>query len=1076
MQIVVNPTILGTIPAVPFNAATLLTALPAAYGASQPKPIVPEIAYNVAFGSNNTDNYAHVATGSVAQPNLDFTSSGTFNITAVNLISSGGQLISGTNNIVGNAVPGSGTGYLSAPVVSFVFPVGATCTTYPTATATVFNTPIVSSIKVTNGGSGYRNPVVTISAPAAGGTQAIATATVTRGVVTAITVTNPGSGYTAAPTIKITDTARNAKGASASPVMIDPSYQVTGVTVTTQGAACTAPPDVIFTPTNGGVGAQAAIVTSSALLTQSIPVLTKAEQELFDASGRYNSTGGVELPLTSGTTQTTIPLNYIDAPTEIIGDSETQIWKLVDNGFWSNSMHFDFVDVQLINRVGWDGTVKAPASNEVGWKDTLRLNPLEDVVIAMRAKRPSVPFGQPQSTRSLDPSKPLGVAGSGLGFTADPGVLATNGVTQLLTATTNTNLIPGSTIGAAGAVLKGNYDNEYVWNTAVLGHSEDDFMRPIVYQPTVTVPDAPTILSGSGGTLVWTDPTPAGGVDAFGVSTLGNSKNEIGFNVLRATYGQNGLGRNPQYTAVGAVSANATTFTDTTQVAGSDYSYEVQAWNAAGATASAPYTEITAPAVPAGLTAAISNTGAVTLTWAASAGATGYLVSVNGGTAVLVTNTNYRPVLALGSNYTITVAAQKIKYGLTANSAAASITVNLSAPAAPAAPTGLGVVYTAGSTSATLNWTDSTTAGVTGYIVQQSANGGTTWTQVGNVLGATAKTSTVTVANGNTYLYQVFAQIALYNSPVTTTNSPASNQASLLTTPVAPAVVSNVVATLASGPSVALTWAASATPGATYVIQRKTGGNGTYTTIGTSATASYNDATAAAGSTYTYQVAAQSTNAAGTTTSAYVASGSVTLALPAAPNAPASLTATVASATSVGLSWPASTTGGVTYVIQRKTGNGAYAILVSLPAGSTGYTDTTVVAGNSYTYEIAAIATNTVGSTTGSYRQSSSVSTALPANPSNVTVAANGTGSKSITITWTENPTTNVTGYVIQVRSSTTSATAGFGNWGSAGTATSTTFTHTGLLTNTWYEYSVTATGVTGSSAAVASTTGVKPR
>ena len=75
-----------------FNANTLLTALPAAYAASQPAPIVPESAYNAAFKTNDPDTYGHVATGSVAQPNLDFTASGTMTITGVNLITSGGTL------------------------------------------------------------------------------------------------------------------------------------------------------------------------------------------------------------------------------------------------------------------------------------------------------------------------------------------------------------------------------------------------------------------------------------------------------------------------------------------------------------------------------------------------------------------------------------------------------------------------------------------------------------------------------------------------------------------------------------------------------------------------------------------------------------------------------------------------------------------------------------------------------------------------------------------------------------------------------------------------------------------------
>jgi hypothetical protein len=62
----------------------------------------------------------------------------------------------------------------------------------------VSETGIITSITVRGGGSGYLSaPTVTIAAPSSG-TTAVATATITAGVVTAITVTNAGSGYTVA--------------------------------------------------------------------------------------------------------------------------------------------------------------------------------------------------------------------------------------------------------------------------------------------------------------------------------------------------------------------------------------------------------------------------------------------------------------------------------------------------------------------------------------------------------------------------------------------------------------------------------------------------------------------------------------------------------------------------------------------------------------------------------------------------------------------------------------------------------------------------------------------------------------
>lgn len=506
MQIVIR----NTKAAPAFNAGGLLTALPAAYGASQPAPIVPESGYNAAFGTSDTDNYAHVATSSVAQPNLDFTpSAANLVMDRVDVITSGGTIIVGTTNLAGNANPGSGSGYdpLNPPTV-------------------VFN-------------NGNCLP--------ASGTSAAATATVDSSShqVTAVTLTNPGSGYTCAPVIT-------------------------------------------FQSVNG-IGAQAVAHFAT---TQSIMVQPKTEQELFDNAGRYNSTGGEELNYINANTQTTIPLSYIDTPTDIIRDGETQIWKIVDNGLWTNSMHFDGYDVQLINRVGWDGTVKVPAMNELGWKDTLRLNPLEDVIVAMRAHNPKVPFGQPASSRLQDPSLAAGAVPdpahtSSLTFLTDPGVVsptvstitvnnggtgytknpiitfvpqpgdAGSGATAkatvtagVITAITVTNPGGGYTaapnvvindtkgVGAKATAVVGapllttttnviaDYDNEFTWGSALLSHAEDDFTRPTVFHPTVTaVPAASApVLTIAGVNLSWTDPTPA-------ATSLGNPMNEISFQV-----------------------------------------------------------------------------------------------------------------------------------------------------------------------------------------------------------------------------------------------------------------------------------------------------------------------------------------------------------------------------------------------------------------------------------------------------------------------------------------------------------------------------------------------------------------
>jgi hypothetical protein len=76
----------------------------------------------------------------------------------------------------------------------------------------------LKEIDITAGGSGYTSaPTVTISAPAAGGTTAAATATVSGGAVIAIDIMNPGSGYTGTPAVSFSG--GGGSGATAKAVM-----------------------------------------------------------------------------------------------------------------------------------------------------------------------------------------------------------------------------------------------------------------------------------------------------------------------------------------------------------------------------------------------------------------------------------------------------------------------------------------------------------------------------------------------------------------------------------------------------------------------------------------------------------------------------------------------------------------------------------------------------------------------------------------------------------------------------------------------------------------------------------------
>ncbi len=165
-----------------------------------------------------------------------------------------------------------------------------------------------------------------------------------------------------------------------------------------------------FAPYNGQACTQNSDCTSGHLqynggnLQTTMPMEPKAIQELFTLDyGRMNATLGTELPFTGFPNQTTVPLGYADPPTETINGGIPQLWKITHNGVDTHFIHFHLFNVQVINRVGWDGAIRPPDANELGWKETVRMNPLEDVIVAVNPIVPTLPFPVPDSNRLLDP-------------------------------------------------------------------------------------------------------------------------------------------------------------------------------------------------------------------------------------------------------------------------------------------------------------------------------------------------------------------------------------------------------------------------------------------------------------------------------------------------------------------------------------------------------------------------------------------------------------------------------------------------------------------------------------------------
>jgi FtsP/CotA-like multicopper oxidase with cupredoxin domain len=338
--------------------------------------------------------------------------------------------------------------------------------------------------------------------------------------VTGFIVESQGYDYTVPPTVVFSGgLGVDATGATigthatATAVLDNLGQRLLEVRIDTPGNYISAPTvSLVKSKTSGpkdnGIGAAVIPIMSK---TDLRPVQNKGIQELFDPNyGRMNATFSVELPFTSVLTQTTIPVGYVDPVTEFIADGETQIWKITHNGVDAHPVHFHLFNVQVVNRVGWDGTLKEIDPTERGWKETVKMNPLEDIYIAVKPKTPLMPFGIPNSIRPLDPSQPIG---------ATAGFSGVDPFTGLATTVTNT---------------MANFGWEYVWHCHILGHEENDFMRPMVYDFKTAMPLAVAAPTVAASVVSWIDPTPPTLVSGKVIgTTLGNKANEIGFIVQR---------------------------------------------------------------------------------------------------------------------------------------------------------------------------------------------------------------------------------------------------------------------------------------------------------------------------------------------------------------------------------------------------------------------------------------------------------------------------------------------------------------------------------------------------------------
>jgi FtsP/CotA-like multicopper oxidase with cupredoxin domain len=454
----------------------------------------------------------------------------------------------------------------------------------------------------------------------------------------------------------------------------------------------------------------------------------------FDEFGRMQANMGVEaVPATpAGQNVTLYP--YVNPATEIIdatnlpkGDVNvtpiatadgTQIWKITHNGVDTHPIHFHLYDVQLLNRVTWDNIIIPPDANELGWKDTVRVSPLEDTIVALRPIIPTLPFELPNSIRELNPWQPIG---SPLGFNnLDANGNPTNPIINQLA----------------------NFGWEYVWHCHILSHEEMDMMRPV---SVALPPNAPgnAVFTHGGSTVTVTFDDNSIAETSFQLQRTVDSTNWTNVDTLVSPLDQ------PNIKRTGLVLTN-------TGVNGNPvYGYRVAAVNAVGygaefasmsvqSVSQTFYTGTAPTAAPTALTAVLAAGPQVNLAWRDNAtNENGFAIqrSSDGGTT-------FSPIATVGArNNTgnVTASDATVQAGTTylyrvvafngAGVTAPTNTVQVVVPPVPAPPTGVTAANgtPGGARTAGLNWT--AVAGATSYSVRWSNSFTMTpVTQVNNVI------------------------------------------------------------------------------------------------------------------------------------------------------------------------------------------------------------------------------------------------------------------------------------------------------------------------------------------------------
>ncbi len=493
-------------------------------------------------------------------------------------------------------------------------------------------------------------------------------------------------------------------------------------------------------------------------------------------------------------------------------------------------------------------------------------------------------------------------------------------------------------------------------------------------------------------------PAPSGLAAAASGSTGVNltwsdgSSNETGFDVeVRPSGGA--------WSTVSTTPADAEAAAVTGLAPSTGYEFRVTATNGNGSNSSGVASLVMPPAAPTGLSARAASATAVDLAWTdAASDESEFLIEYRRRIDPDWTPWGTRPAanaaaasvtgLLGGTDYLFRVRALH-----STNGASSPSNVAATATSGTRVPTGLRVVAT-GSTSVSASWEDES-HDEAGFVVEHRRTGGD-WTRAAAVDADVESAVVKDLLPSTAYEFRVGA--------VGAGGAALSATVSLTMPPAAPV---DLEATAASATSALLTWTDASSDETSFVIQFREESEANWALSSTEAganAATWTETGLDAGKAYVFRVYAKhSTNGLSSP------SGEARTGALGAPGQPSGLAAAAAGSTTVSLTWTDNATDETGFLVEYRSGEGAWSASSTPSADAASATVTGLRASRGYEFRVSA--RNARGST------SSAPATLVmpPAPPTGLRAAAEG--ETGVLVSW-EDASEDETGYALEYRAS----------------------------------------------------------